>query len=70
MALLSTQDTEKVRRLVVREAAYRFGRGKMRAFYEHGHWWVENPRTGAQYDVVDTVPGPFGFEQVSSGEDY
>ena len=69
MALLTEQDTERVRKLVMREASQRFGRGKMNAFFEHGQWWVENRRTGAQYSVIDSVPGPFTFERVSYGSE-
>lgn len=37
--------------------------------YEHGQWWVTVTRTGAQYSVYDSVPGPFSFEQVSEGDE-
>ena len=41
-------------------------------FFEHGQWWVENVRTGAQWSVVDcqTAGGVdyLDFEQVSEGD--
>lgn len=44
-------------------------------FFEHGQWWVENSRTGAQWSVCDssgaegvhTFEG-FSFEQVTQGD--
>lgn len=45
-------------------------------FFEHGQWWVENMRTGAQWSVCDSEGGEgiytfngFCFEQVSRGEE-
>jgi len=45
-------------------------------FFEHGQWWVENSRTGAQWSVCDsegaegvhTFEG-FSFEQVTKGDE-
>lgn len=45
-------------------------------FFEHGQWWVENIKTGAQWSVCDsegaegihTFKG-FCFEQVTRGEE-
>jgi hypothetical protein len=47
--------------------------GDPEAFYEHGHWWITNRDTGAQYDAVDASgPGScagWGFEQVSGPDE-
>jgi hypothetical protein len=40
----------------------------LRSFFEHGQWWVEDARSGAQWSVCDSEPGPFCFEQVTRGE--
>ena len=40
---------------------------ELRSFFEHGQWWIEDARTGAQWSVCDAVPGPFCFEQVTNG---
>lgn len=44
-----------------------------RAFFEHGHWWVEVIGSGAQYSVVDAAGGRsidgFDFEMVTAGDD-
>ena len=41
--------------------------------FEHGQWWIENIRTGAQWSVCDAEgPGSFNgfsFEQVTEGEE-
>ena len=41
--------------------------------FEHGQWWIENVRTGAQWSVSD-AEGPntfdgFDFEQVTHGDE-
>jgi hypothetical protein len=57
--LLSTQNTRKVEKLVRRAATERFGRGKAKPHYEHGHWWVvlDDPEGDEIfYDVVDSYP--------------
>ena len=66
--LPSTRNDKTTEKKVRSAAAARFGRGRVNPFFEHGHWWVEDLRTGAQYDVIDVADG-FAFEQVSSGED-
>lgn len=42
------------------------------AFLEHGQWWVEDTRTGAQWSVVVATGGRsvdgFDFEKVCEGE--
>lgn len=45
-------------------------------FFEHGQWWVENSKTGAQWSVCDSEGAEgihtfngFCFEQVSRGEE-
>lgn len=71
-ALLPSQrNMETVRRRVQSAAAQAFGRGRMRAFFEHEGWWIENIRSGAQYRVFDqgSPSTPFGFEQFSAGDD-
>ncbi len=55
----------------VRSAARQRGMVNTRTastFYEHGQWWVENARTGAQWAVVDTLNG-FDFEQITKGDE-
>lgn len=41
--------------------------------FEHGHWWVTDKPTGAQWSVVDAKGGcaidGFDFERVSQGEE-
>jgi hypothetical protein len=37
--------------------------------FEHGQWWVTCPACGAQWSVVDSVPGPFSFEEVTPAEE-
>lgn len=66
--LVSSQNTQAAKKKVASAAAAQFGRGKMTPFYEHGQWWVENLRTGAQYSVVDTSRG-LDFEQVTQGDE-
>ena len=68
--LPSTVNTVQMERRV-RSAARHAGIVTSRnasVFFEHGHWWVENAHTGAQWDAVDTNDG-FDFEQVTDGED-
>ena len=60
----------------IRSAARRAGivnRNTASTFFEHGQWWVENAKTGAQWSVCDAegngaVDG-FCFEQVTRGEE-
>ena len=40
----------------------------LRSFFEHGQWWVEDARNGAQWSVCDSEPGSFFFEQVTIGD--
>ena len=75
--LLTEQNTPKVERLVYRALtnafrnSWKYKRSEWNAFFEHGQWWVENRRTGAQYSVCDSSPDTFCFEQVTIGqEDY
>lgn len=52
-------------------AAYKAKLGRrpnLDSFFEHGHWWVQDRRTGAQWDAVDTNYG-FDFEQVTYGDE-
>lgn len=60
----------------IRAAARRAGIVNTRTistWFEHGQWWVENCRTGAQWSVCD-ASGPsafdgFCFEQVTRGDE-
>ena len=76
--LLCEQNTPKVERLVraALSNAIRLGsapasmrRRDIRTFFEHGQWWIEDARTGAQWSVNDASPGEFSFEQVTRGEE-
>lgn len=74
MTLRTEQNTATVRRDVRRQAVARLGLSprRVRAIFEHGHWWIEDARTGALWSAVDcaTHTGDcFDFEQVSQGED-
>lgn len=75
--LPSTQNTEKMKALVLKAARARFHkRYGIKAIFEHGHWWVQVPdandsvaSTGIRtFDVVDAEgPGSIyglDFEQV------
>jgi hypothetical protein len=60
----------------VRSAARRAGLVTSRTastFFEHGQWWIENIRTGAQWSVCDasgpSAPDGFCFEQITQGEE-
>jgi hypothetical protein len=60
--LPSERNTKAMERKVRSAAAQRFGRGKTRPFFEHGHWWIEvpdfyDPSYDAIYSVVDAEPG-------------
>ena len=58
----------------VRHEAHRYlhiPRAHVLTFFEHGQWWVEDARSGAQWSVCD-VADPirlFDFEQVTIGDD-
>lgn len=76
MVLLTEQNTPKVERMIYRaltdafKGSWKYKRSEWRAFFEHGQWWIENSRTGAQYSVCDASPDTFVFEQVTQGEKY
>jgi len=55
-------------RRILAAARQKLGRRNLIAFYEHGQWWVESPKTFAQWSVVETSDG-FDFEEVTRGED-
>lgn len=41
-----------------------------RTVFEHGHWWIDVPATGAQYDACDdNSDDGFSFEQVTPSDD-
>jgi hypothetical protein len=78
--LLSERNTPTIKRKVLAAARKHFRKRKgIRAFFDHGHWWVEvdwGERSGRghsgdgfeTYDVVDVESrgsvGGFGFEEV------
>lgn len=58
--LLSSQQTQKVERLIKRAAFVAFGGAKSkRPVFEHGHWWLIVTYADGQertFDVVDSYP--------------
>lgn len=74
-ALMIETNTPAMERRVRRAARFKglINTRNGSVFFEHGHWWVENIRTGAQWSVVDcqTADGVdyLDFEQVSQGEE-
>lgn len=70
--LASTLNTRGVERRVLQAANKILGRGRYAADFEHGHWWVTDLKTGAQWDAVDAEGGRsvngFDFEQVTEGD--
>lgn len=73
--LRSSVNTEAME-AAVRGAARKilgFTASRCRTIYEHGHWWVEDAKTGAQWSVVDSSGGisvfGFDFEQVTKGDE-
>ena len=58
---------------VVTAANKHFHTKEMRAFFEHGQWWVTNHKTGAQYSVNDAegigTTNGFDFEEVTPAQD-
>ena len=66
--LESTKNTRAVERRALKAARGILHRRNLHAFFEHGHWWIEDLRTGAQYDVVDTDAG-FDLEQVMAPQE-
>jgi hypothetical protein len=70
--MLKTEtNTGPMGRRIVRAAHKALGRGRYRADFEHGQWWIEHRPSGAQWSVVDAEGGPavdgFDFEQVTEG---
>jgi hypothetical protein len=71
--LMTETNTPKVERVLRTEAAHHLHipSKHVRTVFEHGQWWVEDARTGAQWsavDIEDTVR-VFDFEQVSEGDE-
>ena len=70
--LPSQKNTASMERKVLvafRASQYRtHPKREYKAFFEHGHWWVEHQPSGAQWDAADTNYG-FDFERVTEGED-
>ena len=62
----------------VRDAAFNLNLGHigdLNTFFEHGQWWVENRKTGAQWGACDAegpesavISNGFYFEQVTKGD--
>ena len=72
MALQSTRNSAAVEKRVLiaaRRQLIGYRPRSLSAFYEHGQWWIEDRRTGAQWSVHDADPGEFGFEQVTQGDE-
>ena len=71
--LLSEVDTPAMEKRVLSAAKAILRKRDIRAVFEHGHWWVEHTKSGAQWDAVDAEgPGSvtgFDFEQVTPGEE-
>lgn len=68
--LSSEKETNATRDRVMRAARAILGnRKRLWAFFEHGHWWVEDRETGEQWDAVDAEGGTsvdgFDFERMS-----
>lgn len=38
--------------------------------YEHGQHWITCNDCGAQWSAIDSIPGPFTFEQVTDGDHF
>jgi hypothetical protein len=72
--LKTTQNTVSVERTVRKaaRAAKLAPAGDLAAWFEHGQWWVENIKSGAQWSVCDAIGANtfygFCFEQVSRGD--
>lgn len=70
--LKTEQNHQAIELMVKRHAREQLG-FVVTSFFEHGQWWVENPKTGAQWSVVDEAYSggefkQFGFEQVTPGD--
>lgn len=72
-ALKSEQNTKAMDRQVRQAARAILGNRRIDTTFEHGHWWVTDLRTGAQWDAVDAEGGRsvngFDFEQVTDGDE-
>ncbi len=72
MTLMTETNTEAMGAKVLTAARKHFGTRKLNSFFEHGQWWIENARNGAQYSVCDCERNGvayFEFEQVTNGDD-
>jgi len=67
------KNTTTMQKRILRAYHAHYGNRRVNAFYEHGQWWIDYPRTGAQWSVNDAEgPGSaqgFCFERVSQGDD-
>lgn len=73
MKLNCEKHTEAMRKRILAAFHARYGVRKVKAIYEHGQWWIDQPGTGAQWAAVDAT-GPnsvqgFSFERVSIGDE-
>ncbi len=71
--LRTETNTQKVERSVLASAKVTLGNSRhLIAFFEHGQWWIENLRTGAQWSACDAESAGrkyFDFEQVTQGDE-
>lgn len=67
------QHTEQMGNRIESDARGVLERHNVKAFFEHGQWWVEDTETGAQWAVNDaeTQTGGkyFDYEQVTQGDE-
>lgn len=73
MRLKCKQNTTAVKEQVLKAFRARYGVRKIDGFYEHGQWWINDRRNGAQWSVCDAEgygsTNGFCFEQVTNGDD-
>jgi hypothetical protein len=72
--MLNTETNTPTMETRILKAAHKaFKRRNLRAFFEHGQWWIEHLPSGAQWSVCDasgpSCPDGFDFEQVSRGDE-
>lgn len=67
MMLNTEQNTAAMEKRVLAAARKELRRRNLQAFFEHGQWWVTDPKSGAQWSACDTDTS-FCFEQVTEGD--
>lgn len=71
--LPSTINTRTIERRVLSAARQILGIRGVVADFEHGHWWITDKKSGAQWDAVDAEGGRavlgFDFELVTQGDE-